>query len=49
VVDDDVVDGLPMAEVFASQARVARMDRADAMVVSLALKVEVRTKETIHR
>ena len=46
VVDDPVVDGLPMAEVFALETRVSRPDRADAMIVSLALKVEARDPGT---
>ena len=34
-----VDSGFPMAEVLALKAPVARMDRADAVIVSLALKV----------
>jgi putative two-component system response regulator len=40
------VDSVPMAEVVALEAPVARMDRADAVIVSLALKVEARDPGT---
>ena len=46
MVDDHLVDGLPMAEVLALEARVARMDHADATIVSLALQVEARDPGT---
>ena len=41
-----VDSGFPMAEVLALKAPVARMDRADAVIVSLALKVEARDPGT---
>ena len=41
-----VDSGFSMAEVLALEAPVARMDRADAVIVSLALKVEARDPGT---
>ena len=45
-VDDHVCDGLAMAGVLALKAPVARRSRADATIVSLALKVEARDPGT---
>ena len=46
LVDDHVCDGLAMAGMLALEAPVARRGRADATIVSLALKVEARDPGT---